>query len=314
MKVFVTGASGFIGSHVIRSLINANHEVLALAAPGDNLWRIQDILFRLELLRGTLQGISHFQNRLQTWRPHTCIHLAWYAEPGKYLDAMENIESLQDSLQLLRTLSKCGCAHFIGAGTCAEYEMKPGLLMEDDKTKPETLYAASKLSLQLMGSQVAKQSGMRFAWGRIFHLYGPKEDARRLVPSAIIKLQEGKRFFATPGEQNRDFLHVTDVANAFLVLAEEQATGIYNICSAEPITVKSLLNLIGDLTGNTGLIVLGAVPYREWEPMFVCGNNDRLKAMGWMPNVDLPSGLQDAISWWGKASDEKNPGVPHRIN
>ncbi len=305
MKVFITGASGFIGSHVTRALISAGHDVLALAVPDDNLWRLQDIFPDFEVIRGVLQDIANIQNQLRSWRPQTCIHLAWYAEPRKYLNSRENLGSLQGSLNLLQTLPEYGCGQFIGAGTCAEYEMKPEMLAENERTKPETLYAACKLSFQIMGEQIAAQAGLRFAWGRIFYLYGPQEDTRRLVPSAILKLQKGEVFSASPGEQIRDYLHVTDVANAFLSFVEQQATGIYNICSARPITIKTLLDTIGDLLGRPELLAHGALPYREWEPMFICGNNDRLKATGWTPRIDLHSGLHDTINWWKQALKNK---------
>ena len=298
MKVFITGASGFIGSHVTRALIDAGHTVIALVAPGDNLWRIKDTLPHFEILQGRLQDTSHIKKHLRTWKPETCIHLAWYAEPGAYLNSMENLVSLLGSLNLLQVLSECGCKQFVGAGTCAEYKMKSEMLVETDKTEPETLYAASKLSFQMIGEQISVQSGMLFAWGRIFYPYGPQEDARRLIPSAILKLLKNEVFLASPGEQMRDYLHVADVANAFLALVEKQATGIFNICPAKPIAVKGLLNMIGELMGKTDLLAHGALPYREWEPMFISGNNNKLKALGWNPRIDLRPGLHDTIKWW----------------
>ena len=298
MKVFITGASGFIGSHVARVLIKAGHKVLALADSTDNLWRLYDILPHFEILRGTIPDIFNFQEQLLAWQPQTCIHLAWYTEPGKYLSSRENLVSLQGSLGLMQILSESSCEQFIGAGTCAEYETKAELLSETDKTKPQTLYATAKLAFQMLGEQISARSNMRFAWGRIFYLYGRQEDPRRIVPSAILALLKGDVFPATPGEQIRDYLHVTDVANAFLALMEQKASGIYNICSARPIHIREILDLIGELTGRQGLLEHGALPYREWEPMFICGNNDRLKALGWEPYVDLRSGLNDTIHWW----------------
>ena len=135
MRVLVTGASGFIGSHVTSTLINAGHDVLVLATPDNNLWRIKDIIPRISVLRGTLQNIQLIQNQLCAWKPQACIHLAWYAEPGKYLHSKENLVSLQGSLNLLQVLASRGCSQFIGAGTCAEYEMKSESLLETDKTK-----------------------------------------------------------------------------------------------------------------------------------------------------------------------------------
>lgn len=298
MKVFVTGASGFVGSHIVRALANAGHTVLALTSPGNNLWRIKDIRPHFEIVQGRLEDNLNIKYVLREWKPETCVHLAWYAVPGKYLNSLENLNSLQGSLSLLQILSECGCRQFIGAGTCAEYKMKSEILVETDITKAESLYAASKLSFQVLAEQICTQTGMKFAWGRIFYPYGPQEDARRLIPSAITKLLKNEVFLASPGEQVRDYLHVTDVASAFLLLAEKQALGTYNICSAKPIAVKSLLNMIGELMERTDLLVHGSLPYREWEPMFISGNNNKLKAIGWKLKHNLQDGLKQTISWW----------------
>jgi nucleoside-diphosphate-sugar epimerase len=308
MKVFVTGASGFIGSHLTRALLAAGHDVLAMVTPGHNAWRIKDILHQISIMRGTLQDIPNIQKQVSIWQPQACVHLAWYAEPGKYLNSKENLVSLQGSLNLLQILSDCGCEQFVGAGTCAEYEMKSEILLEADRTKPETLYAASKSSFQVIGEQIATQTGLRFAWGRIFYLYGSHEDIRRLIPSTILSLQKGQIFSASLGQQFRDYLHVTDVASAFATMVEQQAAGIYNICSAEPVTIRFILETIGELMGQSKLIKHGALPYREWEPMFICGNNDRLKTIGWTPQVELPSGLNDTINWWEQVLKNKSQG------
>jgi UDP-glucuronate decarboxylase len=308
VKVFITGASGFIGSHLTRALLAAGHDVLILSRPHDNPWRIKDIIHQISIVSGTMQEIQNIEQQLCSWQPQACVHLAWYTEPGKYLNSKENLVSLQDSLSLLQILSNCGCQQFVGAGTCAEYEMKSELLLETDRTKPETLYAASKSSFQVIGEQEAAQMGLRFAWGRIFYLYGSYEDVRRLIPSTILSLQKGQYFSASPGEQIRDYLHVTDVANAFLTLVEQQAAGIYNICSAEPVTIRFILETISGLMGQPELIKHGALPYREWEPMFICGNNDRLKTIGWNARVELRLGLKDTINWWAHALKNKWQG------
>jgi nucleoside-diphosphate-sugar epimerase len=305
MKVFITGASGFIGSHITKTLLNSGHDVLALAMPNDNLSRIQDILPHIEVLVATLQDVQSIEKKLREWRPNSCVHLAWYAEPGKYLNSKENLNSLQNSLDLLEVLSACGCEQITCAGTCFEYDQKSSLLKENDKTKPLTLYASCKLSFQMIGEQLAVQSGMRFAWGRIFYLYGIQEDPRRLVPAAIIKLLKDEIFPTSPGEQVRDYLHVSDVANAFLFLTEKQVNGIYNICSAKPVTIKNILDTIGTLTGNLQMISYGSLPYREWEPMFICGENERLKSIGWSPKVNLQTGLQETIDWWKQSLNKQ---------
>lgn len=298
MKVFVTGSTGFIGSHVVRALVSAGHTVLALATSGANLWRIRDILPHIEIVQGRLEDSTSIKNLLHAWKPEICIHLAWYAETGKYLNSSENLNSLYGSLNLLKVLSECGCRQFICAGTCAEYKMKSEILVETDGTEAETLYAASKLSFQMLAKQICAQTGMLLTWGRIFYPYGPQEDSRRLIPSAILKLLNNDVFLASPGEQLRDYIHITDVANAFLALAEKQVPGVFNICSSQPVTIKNILELIGDLMKKNGLLAYGAIQYREWEPMHIVGSNEKLKAIGWESKIDLHTGLHDTIKWW----------------
>jgi len=301
MRVLVTGASGFIGSHVTEALLKANHKVLALTLPKDDLWRLDKVLSKIDILRGSLNDFSLIEGEIQKWEPDACIHLAWYAEPGKYLESPENLASLNASMHLLTAMANFGCKHFISAGTCFEYAQKAEPLTEDDRTQPETLYAAAKSSFQLIGGQIAKQSPIRFSWGRIFYLYGRKEHPLRLVPAAILKILHNEVFASSPGEQMRDYLHVSDVADAFMAILENQAEGIYNICSGEAVAIKSIIQQIGSLTGKPELVEIGALPYRNWESMYLCGNNERLRALGWTAKVNLQEGLQDAIQYWQNA-------------
>lgn len=299
MKAFITGISGFIGSRVAKAMVDSGYDVLGLVMPGDDLWRLGDISSKVKFIKGHLNDVSGIRDDLQSWRPQVCIHLAWYAEPGKYLNSKENLVSLQGSIDILQVLFECGCDHFIGAGTCAEYEMKSTPLSEGDSTMPETLYAATKLSLNLIGQQIAFQYGGLFSWGRIFYLYGPFEDSRRLIPAAIKAFHQKKEFPTTAGMQVRDYLHVDDVAGAFLRIAEASAPGTYNISSGVPVKIRDVLERLAEISdGKPEQLKFGDVPYPSWNPMYICGQNQRLRNLGWMPKYDLVSGLEQTFNWW----------------
>jgi len=295
MNVFLTGASGFIGSHVAKTLLERGHNVAVLVMPDDPMPRLQDMGASLEILRGTLGDAEALEKFFYTCRPEACIHLAWYAEPGKYLEADQNIQSLTESLSLFKRLIAAGCRQIVGAGTCFEYDTNFGFLREETPALPASLYAAAKLSCYLTGSRMASNAGVPFAWGRIFYPFGPLEDPRRLVPAAIAALKEEKPFAASPGQQVRDYIHVADVAAAFCVLAEKQAEGIFNISTGNPVSIRQLLETIGALMNRADLIQLGALPYRNWEPPFICGCNARLRNLGWNPRYLLEEGLLDTI-------------------
>jgi nucleoside-diphosphate-sugar epimerase len=296
MRVFVTGASGFIGAYVTKALLGRGHSVAVLAIPNDPLLRLQDMRNSFEVITGMLGDVGILQQALAEFQPEACIHLAWYAEPGQYLHSMENIQSLTASLTLLNVLISVGCRQVVMAGTCAEYDTEFGYLSELTPTRPATLYAAAKLSCCLLGQQIAAQAKINFAWGRVFYPYGLQEDERRLVPAAIRALKQGNAFPATQGEQVRDYIHVEDVAEAFCVLTEKQANGVFNISSGLPVSIRQLLETIGNLMGCVDLIQFGAQPYRDWEPPFICGNNMRLRNLGWEPYYSLIKGLSETIS------------------
>jgi nucleoside-diphosphate-sugar epimerase len=296
LKVFVTGASGFIGSQVARELLVEGCDVAALAMPDDPLPRLQDLGDRLTILRGDLMDPEGLQALVADWRPEACVHLAWYVEPGKYLDSPLNTTALAAGLRLIEILAGAGCGHFVGAGTCFEYLWHAGWLHEEGPTDPQTLYAAAKLSLCLTGKQLAAQLGMRFAWGRIFYLYGPAEDERRVVPGLFKALLAGKEFAATEGQQVRDYLHVEDVAAGFCTLVMQHAEGIYNIGSGVPVTMRQLMQTAGEIVGRADLIRFGATPYRPQDPPFLCADARKLRALGWTPRYTLHEGLQAMLN------------------
>ena len=301
MRVLVTGAGGFIGSNVVRSLLGEGDEVAAIVRPGKHR-RLDDIATEIEVFPGDLANPEGWRDALARWRPEACIHAAWYAEPGKYLDSTENLTSLRQSLNLLEELANAGCKHVVGVGTCFEYEMRAEPLREDSPTKPATLYAACKLAFSLIAAQRLSQLGVGFAWSRLFYIYGPYEDERRVVPAEIKALTAGVEFPGTSGEQVRDYLHVEDVASALCAISRQRLEGAFNVCSGVPVTIAGLMQTLGDLLGRPELIRLGAFPYRQWEPMYVCGDNERLRTQaGWRPRYDLREGLTNTIEWWRRA-------------
>ena len=299
-RVLVTGAAGFIGSHVVRVLLDAERDVAIVVRPGNPMRRLRDVADRVTVMSCDLADPTTLRPALAEWRPDACIHLAWYAEPGKYLTAPENVPALMSSLALLDELIRVGCGQIVMTGTCAEYDTDVGYLREDSPTRPLTLYAASKLSLSLMAEQIAAAAGISLAWARLFYLYGPHEDERRLVPALIRALARGEEFPATAGAQVRDYLHVEDMASALWGLAEQHVNGTVNVCSGVPVTMRQVMETIGEIAGGGDLIRFGAVPYRDWDPPFICGDNRRLRAAAdWQPRYPtLRAGLCQTVNWW----------------
>lgn len=306
MTILVTGAGGFVGSQVVRKLVDSGAEVVALVRPASSRRRLAG-LDGIRIIEADLADGDTVARQLATIRPDGCIHLAWYAKAGKYLASPDNLISLRSSLSLLEELARLGCRHVVGVGTCFEYEMGSKLLHEDSLTKPATLYAASKLAFSLVAGQRLAQLGIGFSWARLFYLYGPDEDERRLVPAMIAALTAGREFAATQGGQVRDYLHVEDAASGLCALSRTRSAGTFNVCSGEPVTIARLMQTLGELLGRPDLVRLGALPYRDGDPMYVCGDNHRLRAeTGWRPHYSLHDGLAATVERWKSGSKELN--------
>lgn len=300
--VLVTGAPGWIGSHVTRELVATGHRVLAVARPGEPLDRIADLLARVELIELDLADLRPLEALLRDMRLDIAMHLAWYAAPGRYLNATENLDCLTSSLSLLRLLDQVNCHRTLITGTCFEYDttlMTP--LSEGSPIYPRHLYSACKHALHVAAEQFQQTRGRQLVWPRIFYLYGPWEAEERLMPYVIRKLLNREPCPLTDGKQVRDYLHVEDVARALCAVALSEVTGAVNIASGTPVTVAEVAQTIGRILGAEDWLRLGALPRPSGDPPFVCADTGRLRTeVSWQPCYNLWGGFEQTVAWWRK--------------
>jgi dTDP-6-deoxy-L-talose 4-dehydrogenase (NAD+) len=296
MRVLVTGAGGFIGTHLVRWLAAANHHVVAVDRSAEALARIAADVRTGESRALDLADQEATRRLLADFRPDALVHLAWYANPTDYLTSKANLASLSMTTGLIDAALTVGCRKIVVGGSCVEYAVKDGLLRESDATNPRTLYAACKRAACQVAQALAADAGADLAWGRIFHVHGPGEDSRRLIPWVASQLRSGVPVDLTDGTQIRDHLHVADVASGLGSLLQPGASGIYNICSGEPVTLKTVLQMVAGIVGGDSLLRFGAVPRRPTETMFLAGDSTRLRALGWLPRFSLKAGLEDTLS------------------
>jgi len=299
LKVLLTGPAGFIGSQVLRVLVEEGCDVSGVIRPGSDVRRIEPWLSRIAVMEADMRDTDRLSAHVERLRPDLCLHLAWTTEPGQYLHSLENLTLLDASCRLALALARAGCRRLVGIGTCFEYDTEAGYLSEETPTRPRNLYAAAKLSLGVLFQQLQPLTGMEAAWIRLFYQYGPGEDERRLVPSVAVALLEDRVAAVSAGTQVRDFLHVEDVARAIWAVARSGLTGAVNVGSGQPVTVRDVVATIGALTGRPDRIAWGARAAVESDPPFVCANNARLvRSTGWERRYGLEEGLRVTVDWW----------------
>jgi nucleoside-diphosphate-sugar epimerase len=293
-RVLVTGASGFIGHDAVAELARRGHEVHAVssraAGEGDAEWHRADLLDPAARER-LVEGV----------RPELLLHLAWYAEPGKYWTSSENVRWVEASLGLLRDFQAAGGRRAVMAGTCAEYDWSaPGVMSEAvSPVGPTTLYGHSKNALREVSQAFAGEAQLSFAWGRVFFLYGPREHPGRLVSSVARALVAGELAKTSEGSQVRDFMHVQDVAGAFASLLLSDVEGVVNVGSGEAVTVREVIEQIAAAAGRPDLVRAGALPQREGEPPEIVADAARLRdEVGFAPRHSLAEGLEGTVAWW----------------
>src|SRR5258708_1412605 len=233
-------------------------------------------------------------------RPSHLLHFAWYAVPGRFWTAPENLDWVAASLRLVRAFAGVGGRRVVVAGSCAEYDWSYATLSEiATPLAPRTLYGTAKDARRRCLERAAPGLGLSWAWGRIFFVYGPHEPAGRLISDVIAGLLGGRRAPVSEGLQQRDFMHVEDVARAFVKVIDGDVEGALNIASGQAVAVRDVVERLGALTGRAELLDLGARPTPPGEPACFIADIDALAhRVNFTPRYDLDSGLEQTVAWW----------------
>ena len=297
-NVMVLGASGFIGRQCVVKLLEGEDDVLVHGvsrhAPRWAKEHIDRLIWHeVDLLDGaSTKGI------ITKVAPTTLLHLGWFSGHGHIWTTAANLDWAAAALHIAKSFEAAGGDRLVIAGTCAEYSGS-GMFQESDAGIPETLYGMAKLSTRLLVEAFCSTNKVRLAWPRLFHMYGPYEDSRRLIASAIQAMLRGEQFTCSDCEQIRDFLHVADVGDALVTLTKSSVTGVINLGSGDPRSLREILEAAERAAGRRDLLKFGLRPRALNDPDIMTPNvTKQSEALGWRPTYNLTNGMANTVAWW----------------
>jgi nucleoside-diphosphate-sugar epimerase len=289
-RILITGASGFIGRHVVQALRGSGDEVHTIQHTARQMSDSRN--HTVDLMNP--DQVSRLMDRVQ---PTHLMHLAWYAEHGKFWTSPLNLDWVAASLKLFQAFVASGGRRAVFAGSCAEYDWANSPLREDSSpNNPGTLYGVCKNALRQMIESFAAQSSVPVAWGRIFFLYGPDEHPNRLVPSILLPLLKDQPAIVRSGAHVRNLMHVEDVARAFVQILNSDATGIVNVAASESISLADIAGTLAQMTGKSNLLQIEQAEGTPQNPRILTADTQKLRSLGFIPKYDLRQGLATLIS------------------
>jgi nucleoside-diphosphate-sugar epimerase len=292
MKLLITGASGFVGAAVAGLAAEQQHHVVATGArPAPS--RLAALEGRIAYRQLDLANGSAVAEMLREEQPEAVIHCAWAGVARQARFSQVQLANVEMTCRLVEEAARAGVAKFVGIGSQAEYGRLDRRIGEDDPTQPETLYGAAKLAACHLARQLAAQSGMDYAWLRLFSSYGPGDNDAWLIPSIIAELSAGRRPRVSLGSQKWDYLHVDDAARGILAACvTPAATDLFNLASGRPVAIREVVERLRDLLAPGMDLVFGEIPFGKDQIMHLEGDNGRLRELtGWRPEISLEAGI-----------------------
>jgi dTDP-6-deoxy-L-talose 4-dehydrogenase (NAD+) len=275
MKIAVTGASGFIGRHVLTTLLGYTADIVAVTRDATRLDGLGDAVRIVEM--DIAQPAADCFEKMGS--PDLSIHLAWDGLPN-YRSLHHFETELPRQFHFLKTMIETGLSSLLVTGTCFEYGMQTGYLSEEMPTKPSNPYGYAKAALRQQLEFLKSVTPFNLIWGRLFYMYGEGQPGTSLYPKLKEAVLRGVKIFnMSGGEQLRDYLPVAEVARLIVRLAMAQRDmGAVNICSGTPISVRRLVEKWLKQNNWNIEFNFGYYPYPDYEPMAFWGDRHLLDA------------------------------------
>ena len=293
-KIVITGATSFIGVHLIKEWIKSNCEIYAIVRPNSsNIGRIiKDN--KIHIIEADMNDYARFVNEIP--KADFFYHLAWEGARRPYRDDVKiQKKNYAGAVNAMKLAEKLKCNFFLGSGSQAEYGVTNGLVDEDYPCHPDTEYGREKLHAYETLNKMAYKSGIKFIWTRIFSIYGRYDYSGTLIMSSLRKMKNDESIEMTEGTQLWDYLHVVDAAKAMKLFAQTQCdSGIYIVAYGDYKPLNQFVREMKIITESKSELKFGSVPYGSAGPVNLMPNSEKIqKTLNWKPMISFTTGIKD---------------------
>jgi len=304
VRYLVTGASGFVGSNLIRKLIDDNNELTILIRDNSDLWRINDLLPKIQTIKTDFSNYEKLEKLISDVDPNFVYHLGTYGG-YPFQTSIEKIAQVNiiNTIKLFKSLSKCnGLELVINFGSSSEYGPKSNPMNENDEAMPITPYGISKLTQTKFAKFYSENTNLPIVTLRLFSVFGPFEEPGRLIFDIITSIIKGKTIELSSPFPRRDFVYVSDVIEAIETItnAKNIVGDIFNIGSGVMHSVEDVVNNALKIAKSDNKISWDVKQKRVFDDMipWVSDTQKTKKILKWEPKYSLADGLELTYKWY----------------
>ena len=297
MRAIVTGANGFVGSNLVKKLVENNIEVLAIDL-SFNPSRLEEN-DKIETLELSIDNIASLKDKIT--KPYDVFyHFAWVGSAGPLrCDEAVQVKNAMWTVDCLRIANEIGCKKFICAGTIMEYEVHAAMYAQGSKPGAAYIYGVGKVLAHELCKPIANQLGIDLIWTYITNAYGVGEKSPRFINTTLRKIIHNEPLEFTAGTQNYDFVYIDDVANAFYLIGlHGKANKGYMIGSGNARPLKEFIIEMCDANAKDNKPLFGNVPFTGVNvDINTFDISDLVNDCGFRPTVSFAEGTKRTIEW-----------------
>jgi nucleoside-diphosphate-sugar epimerase len=301
--VFLTGAAGFIGANLSRTLLRRGARLHGLVKPSSSLWRLDDLRTEITLHKTDLNDAPGLEGIIRSVNPDIVIHSAFPSgHPGNPGSRRAMIETgLVGTTNLLEALDGDDVRRVVTFGSSMEYGRKDTPMSETDPLDPVSFRGAVKASQTLICRQYAQQHRLPITVLRPFMVYGRWDTPPRFIPVIILRALRGETIQLTPPGYRRDYIFAEDLVEASVraCLADLDGFEVINIASGQDHANEEVAATLQEISGRWLDVRPGTYPHRPWDSgHWVADITKAERLLGWRPAHTLVQGLEKTLAWF----------------